>query len=482
MAGTWALRSVISNAGTLSGGRLLLAVLRFVATLVILQRAGLERFGEFALILSVVAVAEWVSDFGLSDVAVRQVAAEPSRKRLILGAFAVSKLAQGALAASALMAGMWLAGYGHDVVQSAQIGAVAVLCYAGVQVYRVEFRTRMQMGREVGAELLATAAFLMAVWAVTDAGTSLQHLALCYLLLRAVNLVAAAALARSWPGLGFAAGWRTELSVLARASVPLGLTGLMVSTYDAMEQVALSQWSTSAEVGTYSFAMRVMMLALIVQQALATAVFPLLAAQWTHNREAFVRTLQTVLDWGLLISGALFCALHTSAYSLVALIKHDPQGIAQTLQWLAWAIPARAAVALVGPVLLISGQLGRAVWIPLVVLVVKWLALMVLAQRGALGAAAAFLLAEVGVGLLLNLLFCQYASGVWLRWTVPVKICCAALAVVGATHWLGLSGTVLQGLLAATAFLALSALLGAVRLQGLQQLILTVVARRRGRP
>jgi len=165
----------------------------------------------------------------------------------------------------------------------------------------------------------------------------------------------------------------------------------------------------------------------------------------------------------------------------VALIKHDPQGIAQVLQWLAWAIPARAAVALVGPVLVISGQLGRAVWIPLVVLVVKWLALMVLAERGALGAAAAFLLAEVGIGLLLNLLFCQYAARVWLRWSVAIKLMLAALAVVGGAQLLGLSGTLLQGLLAAAVFLALSALMGAVRLQELKQLVLTVASRRTGR-
>lgn len=481
MPGSWSLRSVFSNAGTLSGGRLMLAVLRFVATLVILQQAGLERFGEFALFLSVVAVAEWLSDFGLSDVAVRQIVADPRRKRLTLGAFALAKLAQGALAASALMAGMWLAGYDRDMLQSVQLGAIAVLCYAGVQVYRVEFRVRMQMGREVGAEALATLVFLGMVWALASAEVSLQALALFYALLRVVNLLAAAGLARRWPEMAFEQGWRGELSVLLRACVPLGLTGLMVSTYDAMEQVALSQWSTSAEVGTYSFAMRVMMLALIFQQALATAAFPMLAAQWAQSRPQFMRTLQTVLDWGLLISGVMFCALHTSANSLVALIKHDPQGIAQVLSWLAWAIPARAAVALVGPVLLISGQLGRAVWIPLVVGVAKWLALGALAHHGALGAAAAFLLAEIGVGLLLNLLFCQYAAGVWLQWAVPLRTVAAAVAVAAATQWLALSGTLLQGALAALAFLALAALLGAVRVQELKQLILHVAARRQSR-
>jgi O-antigen/teichoic acid export membrane protein len=481
MAGSPGLRRIFSNTGTLTAGRLLLALLRFVITLAILRRAGLDRFGEFALFLSVVAVAEWLSDFGLTDVAVRQIAADAQRQGVALGAFAVAKAGQAALAAALLPIGLALAGYAEQVVRSAALGGGAVLIYAGVQVYRVEFRVRLHMGREMAAELVAAVVFLLAIWIVTSADASLEMMALCYLLSRAVNLLAAALLAGSWPNLGFEDGWRSELTVLLRASVPLGLTGLMVSSYDAMEQIALSQWSTSAEVGTFSFAMRVMMLAMIVEQALATAAFPLLATLWAQNRDQFARTLQVVLDWGLLIGGALFCALHTSASGLVALVKPDHPGMAEVLQCLSWAIPARAAVALVGPVLVISGTLSRAVWIPVVVVAAKWLALMALASHGAIGAAFAFLIAEIGVGLLPNLLFSQYASGVWLGWSVPLKITVAAAAVAGTTSVLNLSGTLLQGVLAAAAFLALAASLGAIEMHALKQLIGNLVARRNGR-
>ena len=475
------LRSVIGNTGTLTGGRLMLAVLRFGATLLLLQRAGLDRFGEFALILSVVAIAEWLSDFGLSDMAVRQISMHPNRRRDILGAFAVSKAVQGLFAAAVLGSGLWLAGYAPQTVRAGWIAGLAVVFHSGVQIYRVEFRARQQMGREVGAEFLSAVFFVLAIWLATSTDASLELLTLCYAASRAVNLVAAAGMARAWPALGFGASFRAELSVLTRACLPLGLTGLMVSTYDAMEQIALSQWSTAAEAGRYSFAMRIMMLALVVEQALATAVFPVLAAQWSKDRAAFVRTIQTVLNWGLLIGGALFCAIFAGAQGMVALIKHDPQGLGQVLQCLAWAIPARAAVSLVGPLLLISGQLSRAVWIPAVVVVTKWLALVWLAPEGALGAAKAYLIAEVGVGLVLNLLFCQYASGIWLRWWVPLKIVLAALAVAGAATALGGSGSLLQGVLATAAFLVLSALLGVIQLQQIKALALAVLGGRHGR-
>lgn len=482
-SGAARLRTVLRNAGTLTGGRLMLAVLRFGATLLLVQRAGLERFGEFALVLAIVMVAEWLSDFGLGDVAVRQMLAQPARRSRVLGAFALAKLVQGLLAAAAMVLVMGLAGYDNRVLQAGAIASLAVVLYGGVQVYRVEFRARQQMGRDVGAELLSAVVFLVSIWLVTSdmrEGAPLVLLAGCYVLARLVNLMAAAVLAESRPVMQLGPQGREELRVLARASVPLGLTGLMVATYDAMEQVALSHGSTPTEVGIYSFAMRIVMLAMVAQQALATAVYPVLAEQWVHDRAAFKRTLQAALDWGLLLAGALFCALHTGAPGLIGLVKADAAPIAHVLQLLSWALMARAAVSLVGPMLVISGQLARAVWIPLVVLLVKAAGLSVLVERGASGAAMAYLIAEVGVGLLVNLLFCQYAAGLWLRWSVVLRLAAAAVAVVLATQWLGIAGTLLEAVLATLAYLALAALLGAVKLDEMRQLISIALGRRRG--
>jgi hypothetical protein len=120
------------------------------------------------------------------------------------------------------------------------------------------------------------------------------------------------------------------------------------------------------------------------------------------------------------------------------------------------------------------------VWIPLVVLLVKAAGLSVLVERGASGAAMAYLIAEVGVGLLVNLLFCQYAAGLWLRWSVVLRLAAAAVAVVLATQWLGIAGTLLEAVLATLAYLALAALLGAVKLDEMRQLISIALGRRRG--
>ncbi len=89
----------------------MLSLLRFVAALVVVQRAGLERFGEFALILSFILIAEWLSDFGLVDIAVRQISSAARRADDTMGAFAVLKAAQGVLAALIMWGVIALLGY-----------------------------------------------------------------------------------------------------------------------------------------------------------------------------------------------------------------------------------------------------------------------------------------------------------------------------------------------------------------------------------
>ncbi len=168
------LLSIAKNAFSLTGGRMLLALLRFAVALVIVQRAGLDRFGEFALILGFVFVAEWLSDFGLADIAVRQISADASRRDATLTAFALSKAVQSVIAAATMGGAIVLLGYPEHMVRAGLIASAAVVFYGGVQVYRVEFRLRMTMERDVAPELSSAAVLLASVWLVTGGPVSVE--------------------------------------------------------------------------------------------------------------------------------------------------------------------------------------------------------------------------------------------------------------------------------------------------------------------
>jgi O-antigen/teichoic acid export membrane protein len=473
------LRSVVQNAVSLTAGRILIALLRFLVALVIVQRAGLERFGEFALLISFVMMAEWLSDFGLGDIAVREIAGDPNRRGTTLRAFAVCKVAQCALAGAAMIGAIALLGYSPAMLHSGLVASAAILFYGGVQYYRVEFRVEMKMARDAGAELISGLALLAGVWVATRYDAPLEGLALCYVISRAVNLAVAALLARGIPRPGTPGDMFPELGVLARAAAPLGLTGMMVSLYDAMDPIALSRWSTSGEIGIFSVAIRVVMLAVIAEQALAAATFPLLAARWANDRPAFAASFQAIFDAGTILAGALFVGLYAGAGAVATIFRQEPLAVAAVLQLLACAIFARAIVTLMSPLVLISGRLMSTVWISLLVVLAKGAALALLASHGAMGAATAYLIAEIVVGLVPTVLLCQRAAGVRLDWSIPVRVAALAAILAAASAWLDPRAGPVGCALAVVAYFALAWAIGAIRPEEVR--ILRASLARRGR-
>lgn len=473
------LRTVAHAALSQAAGRVMLTALRFAVVVVIARRAGLDSFGAYALVLGFIVVAEWIADFGQTDIAVRDIAAGAGTWPVTLGALAVAKIGQGLLAALAAWGAVVVLGYGPAVTDAMLLAAAAVLLYAGVLVYRAAFRAQMRMDKDVGAELAFGVVLLLATWQATAAAPSLSDLVLCYVGARAAHLLAASVLARGLPRLAFGRGVGREAVRLAWAAWPVGVAGLLVSTYDAMDAAVLASASSSAEVGVFTVASRLLMLSVIVVQALGVAVFPVLSAQWQADRGAFQRTAQATLDTALLLGGLVFCAFWCGAAGLADFFKHDRDGITTVLQILSWAILARVMVTIFGPMVVISGRQIHTLWMTALVVAAKGLALWWLVPgAGAVGAAGAYLVSEVAVGLLPTILLCQCVTGVRLDWRVPLRLLAAAAAVVGVAHALAIEATLLQGLLGALAFAALAAAVGAVPVDDLRRVRQAILQRR----
>ena len=472
------LRSILGNTASLVAGRLLVTGLRFVVALMIVRTAGLERFGEFALISSFILIADWLTDFGLADIAAREMATRHERNNATFSAFTVLKAIQGPVAALAMAVALPLLDHPPGIVRAGFMATGAVLLYAGVQVFRLEFRHTMRMARDVAAELVAALVLLMAVWYAVRREASVEMLTLCLVFSRACQFAMAACLSARRTRLEFGPAFRSDFRILLTASVPLGLTGLVVGAYDAVDAVALARWSTHDEVGAFSIVLRMVMLAIIAIQALAMVTLPLLSSLWTRDRELFTRTLQCVMDWGMLIAGTLLCGLYAGAGALSSMTAREPAAISAVLQLMVWAILARTVVTLVSPLVIIAGRLQRTIWIATLVLTAKVLALYFTAQAGAVGAAAAYLIAEVGVGLVPTVILCQQAASVRLNWSVPLKLTMLATVLAFGVDALPLPEP-LRGLLAPTLFLTLATSLRIVRLRPLRELV-ELIHRRRG--
>jgi O-antigen/teichoic acid export membrane protein len=473
------LRSVVRNAASQTGGRILLAMLRFGAAVIIARSAGIDVFGQYALVMSFVLVAEWVADFGQTDIAVRQIAADPSRRPSVLASLGRLKAAHGLVAAACLWGAVAWMGYPEPVVRASLYAAASIPLYAGVLVHRADYRARMRMDLDVGAEVASAVVLVVSIWIAARSGAGVEGLVACYALSRAAYLAIATALAGPRPPAPVPSPERGGGRALVVAALPLGLAGLLAAGYDAIDAMALSRWSTDTEVGIFSAASRLLMLAVIAVQAIGLAVFPVLSAQWGRDREAFTRTMQAALDSSMVLGGAAICALYGGALGVAGFFKQEPAAIAAVLQLLAWAMLARVVVTIMGPMVVVCGRQLHTVWLTALVFAAKALALALLVPPlGAMGAAWACLAAEVGVSVLPTIWVCQRVAGVRLQWSVAARALGCAAAVALAVSWSGIETALWQGAAAAGAFLALAAATGALRVADLRTVLGAVMSRR----
>jgi len=126
----------------------------------------------------------------------------------------------------------------------------------------------------------------------------------------------------------------------------------------------------------------------------------------------------------------------------------------------------------------VSNHLSYALWIQVAILTAKWIALVILASRGAIGAALAYLISEIVVSLVPAAIFCQRAAGVWLDWRVTVRSLACATFVVVAVRWAGWEASLAMGAAAVATFLALAFVVGAFPVRGFRQFFATVAAGR----
>lgn len=477
---TSVLFSIVKNAASQTGGRMLLALLRFAIAALIVRQAGLDTFGHYALILGLLLAAEWVTDFGQTDIFVRDAARSPERRRQLLRASAGIRVLQSLAASCGLVALLFWFGFPQEVRDTALVAALVPPLHAGTLILRGLFRIDMRLERDVGAELLGTLALLSTLLLFVTADTTPLELVSCHVGARALQLL----LARVWhdfdadaPAQAPARG--TSRHLLA-AAMPLGLAGLLTAAYDAMDAVALSLWASADDVGAFSAAMRFLILAVLIVQSLTIAVFPVLSARWLDDRAGFVRVAQGTLDAAALLGAMIFVGLNVGATGLASLLGdgRDAMAIGATLQLLSWAVLARILVTVMAPLVVVAQKQLHVVWVTAVVVISKAVGLTLLVPgAGAEGAVRAYLISEIVVGLLPAILICQYVTRTRFSWRVPIGSVLLASAVVAAAALTGLSGPLFSGVAAALLFAAFALLLGLVRVAQLRDLASSVSGR-----
>ncbi|WP_176414526.1 hypothetical protein, partial [Sphingobium sp. Z007] len=227
---------LIRSGARLVVGRVGLSGLRMGAALIVARLAGAEQFGAYALMLSLTGLAEWLVDFGQTDIGVRDAARRPRRRAAVLDALARAKRVQGPAVAVALPLLLLAAGQDRDVVLAGCAGSVAVLATAWLQPARATLRLAMRMDRDIGAELAGVGVMLPLLALACLYRSPLPLLVASFAVARLVQ----AALTIHWAGpIAMQTSTRLTPARLVGQALPLGCAGLLVLLYDALAPLLL---------------------------------------------------------------------------------------------------------------------------------------------------------------------------------------------------------------------------------------------------
>ena len=463
--------SVFRNTAAQIVGRNGVAVVRLVIAAIIARRFGSGTFGEYSLLFGLLTVAEWLLDFGMTEIFVRDVCADPASRPRLLRVLAAAKLVQIPVAFAVFATVLVALRYPGRVLEAGLIGGMSLLFFAGVLVYRVVFKANLAMHLEMGAEMISVIVLVpMVLWTAASGG-GLAALMACHVVSRAVFFVACAALDRRSTKLSLGGVGTADLKRSFGASAAVGTVGLLVAMYETIDILLLSKLSTPDDLAWYAGAQRLVWPMLMALASIGNTLYPLAASFWPDSRDQFERALQKAVDTVVVLAAGGVCIIMAGAEFLMGLLGKELVAGAPALRILGALCIVKAISSTIGPILYVTrSQKSVLKFISVAVLVRFGVALAVAPRYGFLGIAIAALLVEVAFAAVPSVVLVERRTGYRFRWGVAIRAIAICAAAAGGAILL-FDSPAAAAAVAATAYVVLVFATRTVRIDDIRMLL-----------
>lgn len=456
------------------GGMLLNLALGLVVTALIARTLGDRGYGQWTTIFALLALTTFVTDFGLRQVVVRQIAEQPAGEAKWLGSM-FSLMVALSLPATALCAGLVLLLARSDAMRVAGLilSLTLLLSPSGalMAVFQVRVRNHLTQIIQLGNGV-AWAAVVVVV-SLLDAG--MVSLGAGFLAVTIATAVVSAHVAlRVVSVRPRLRGSRANWGPLARLAVPVGLASLLILLYGRIDQVLVFTLAGSRQAGLYGAAYRVLDQAQFIPIAIMTTLLPVITAAYRDGSPRLATLVQRAFDY-LAVAGLGGLALALAAAGpLVRLVFGQEFGAASpALPVLMGAFVLICFGYLAGHLVIVLGLQRRTALYALVALGVNvGLNLLLIPGYGFMAAAWVTLVTELASLAMVARLVVR-TLGVRPRLGTLGRIAAAGAsmgALVGGARAAGAPALALLGT-AAVAYPLLLLALGAVRLDDLRALL-----------
>jgi O-antigen/teichoic acid export membrane protein len=323
--------------------------LALVSIPLLTRHLGVEDFGRFVTVSSLIMIVTLLADAGLTTVGVREYAVRNAagRHRLMRNLVAVRLVAAVIGAAGAILFAV-AAGYEGVLIAGTALGGAGLVFTMAQHTYVIPLTAELRLGLATMLDLLRQALTVAGVVALVIAGAGLLAFFVLpipvAILVLAVTLVAI----RSHRGVRPSAD-REEWQYLLVETLPAAAASVLASLFYRVAIVMMSVIATDLETGYFSASFRVIEALVAVPALVVGSAYPVLARAADTDQERLLYGFQRLFDVCLILGAWTALALVVGAEPVIDFVGGADFGPAvPVLQIQGPALAATFLVALLG--------------------------------------------------------------------------------------------------------------------------------------
>jgi O-antigen/teichoic acid export membrane protein len=415
-------------------GFLLGMILSIGSAAVLFRHLGVVATGQYVTVVSLIAIAQGATDFGISalalrELAVRDAAGRAALMRSLLGLRLVLTSA-GVVAATAFAV---VAGYQQELVIGTVLAGIGLVIQNQQGTLSVSLMSELRLGWVTLMELLRQVATVAFIIGLVAAGATLVPLLAVPIGAGVIVLGATVVLVRGHvpmrPSFNLPE-WRR----LFRDTLPFLAATAVVALYLRISMILVSLVATAEVAGFFGASFRVMEVLILVPGIAVSAVFPIFARAAEEDRArlayAVHRTFQTAVAFGVWLAA---CIAVGAPFAIEVVAGESFEDAVPILRLQSPALAASfVAQALIFALLSLRQHTALLIVSCASLVIAAVLTLVLTPPHGGEGAAVAVVVGETACAVALAVAFDRAMPGRHLPLGVVPKAALAALAGVGA--------------------------------------------------
>lgn len=285
-------------------GKVLSTALGLFSLALITRYLGQSGYGEYTTVINYLTIFAVLADFGLTLVTVQMISGveKGEKENKILNNLFTFRLISIILFLALSPIVLFFIPYSASIKIGILITAPFFIFPALTQIIVGLLQKRLKMGKAVIAEVSSRLVLIVGIVLAWQMKAGLNGILLATLASGASSFILHYILARNLAQ--FKLAWDFEFwKMIIKKSWPLAITIVLNLLYLRTDIIFLSLYKSSAEVGIYGAAYRVIDVLTTIPFMFAGLILPIITTAWLEKRKAyFKKTLQRAFDFMIIIS------------------------------------------------------------------------------------------------------------------------------------------------------------------------------------